>query len=71
MAEFERSLLRERTIAGIAAARRRGKKWGRPRVYLSSDRIEALSQEGMTWRAIAKKMKAGATTCLRVARGKQ
>ena len=32
MAEFERDLLRERTMAGLAAARARGRKGGRPRV---------------------------------------
>lgn len=32
MAEFERELIRERTQAGLAAARARGKKGGRPKV---------------------------------------
>lgn len=31
LAEFERDLIRERTMAGLAAARARGKKGGRPR----------------------------------------
>ena len=31
LAEFERSLIRERTRAGLAAARARGRKGGRPR----------------------------------------
>jgi len=31
LAEFERNLIRERTIAGLAAARARGKLGGRPR----------------------------------------
>jgi DNA invertase Pin-like site-specific DNA recombinase len=30
LAEFERSLIRERTVAGLAAARARGRKGGRP-----------------------------------------
>src|SRR3989337_1670840 len=30
LAEFERSLIRERTMAGLSAARARGKKGGRP-----------------------------------------
>lgn len=30
-AEFERNLIRERTMAGLAAARARGKKGGRPK----------------------------------------
>jgi DNA invertase Pin-like site-specific DNA recombinase len=32
LAEFERDLIRERTRAGLAAARARGRKGGRPRV---------------------------------------
>ena len=32
LAEFERELIRERTNAGLAAARARGRKGGRPRV---------------------------------------
>ena len=32
MAEFERNLIRERTQAGLSAARARGRKGGRPRV---------------------------------------
>ena len=31
LAEFERNLIRERTIAGLTAARARGRKGGRPR----------------------------------------
>ena len=31
LAEFERSLIRERTMAGLSAARARGKKGGRPK----------------------------------------
>ncbi|MBK8903104.1 MAG: recombinase family protein [Anaerolineaceae bacterium] len=33
LAEFERNLIRERTKAGLAAARARGRKGGRPRVF--------------------------------------
>ena len=32
LAEFERNLIRERTIAGLASARARGRKGGRPRI---------------------------------------
>jgi DNA invertase Pin-like site-specific DNA recombinase len=31
LAEFERNLIRERTLAGLKAARARGRKGGRPR----------------------------------------
>lgn len=36
MAEFERDLLKERTQAGLAAARARGKKGGRPKTVTES-----------------------------------
>ncbi len=41
-AEYERALIRERTIAGVAAARRRGKRLGRPRVHVPLARAQAL-----------------------------
>ena len=40
LAEFERSLIRERTQAGLAAARRTGRTGGRP-PKLTDDDIEA------------------------------
>jgi DNA invertase Pin-like site-specific DNA recombinase len=40
LAEFERSLIRERTQAGLAAARRLGRKGGRP-PKLTEDDLEA------------------------------
>jgi DNA invertase Pin-like site-specific DNA recombinase len=43
LAEFERDLLRERTHAGLAAARARGRKGGRPRV-MSSDQVAVARQ---------------------------
>src|SRR3954451_9604326 len=39
LAEFERNLIRERTSAGLQAARERGRKGGRPKI-LSSSKIE-------------------------------
>jgi DNA invertase Pin-like site-specific DNA recombinase len=40
LAEFERSIIRERTIAGLAAARARGRRGGRPKA-LADDRLAA------------------------------
>ena len=39
LAEFERNLITERTIAGLEAARARGRKGGRPRRNPSSGRV--------------------------------
>lgn len=41
IAEFERNLIRERTVAGLTAARARGRQGGRPR-KLSARQIAAL-----------------------------
>ncbi len=55
IAEFERDLIRERTRAGLAAAKRRGKTLGRPRVIseVASARIRRLHQAGRSLRQIA------------------
>ncbi len=45
LAEFERELIRERTKAGLAAARARGRKGGRPKASsLNTDKKVALAQ---------------------------
>lgn len=47
-AEFERSLIRERCMAGQAAARARGQTWGRPRAMVPEveSEVVALYQSG-------------------------
>ena len=56
VAEFERDLIRERTRAGVAAARRRGKRLGRPRVHIPVASAEALLEKGMSLSAAARKL---------------
>lgn len=66
LAEFERSLILERTRAGIANARRKGVKFGRPRNPVQEVRIQAMRAKGMSFRAIAKaegKSLAGVVLC--------
>jgi len=46
LAEFERELLKERTVAGLAAARARGRNGGRPQVLTGSRRRAALAMMG-------------------------
>jgi len=41
LAEFERNLIRERTVAGLKAARARGRKGGRP-AKLSAKEIKTI-----------------------------
>lgn len=62
MAEFERSLLIERTKAGLAAAIRRGVKVGRPRARVDLDRAHELRREGKTLRQVAAALGVGAAT---------
>ena len=52
-AEFERSLLRERTLAGLAAARARGAVVGRPRRELDLRAAHVLLGQGHSLRAVA------------------
>jgi DNA invertase Pin-like site-specific DNA recombinase len=43
VAEFERSLIRQRSMAGQAAARERGIHCGRPRVFLKSTEADIVT----------------------------
>jgi len=65
---WELSLIRARTREGIAAARQRGVKFGRPTV-VSPDRrdaILAMRRDGMTQAAIGRTLGIGTTTVQRV-----
>jgi putative DNA-invertase from lambdoid prophage Rac len=59
MAEFERELLRERVRSGLAAARAKGKVFGRPKGGKTADncdRIKLLRAEGKSIRTIAREV---------------
>ncbi len=51
--ELERSIIRERVIAGQRAAKRRGVRFGRPMRAVNTDRVAKLRKAGQSWREIA------------------
>ncbi len=63
--EFELALIRERTVAGIRAARRRGKRIGRPRVHVPRERALALLRRGKSVSAVALELGIARTTLQR------
>jgi len=63
MAQFERDLIRERTLSGMAAARRRGARIGRPRVAVDVVKIRALREEGLSWDNVSEQLGASRETC--------
>jgi len=54
MAEFERSLIQERVRAGLRNAKAKGRKLGRPRVTVDSQRVARLRAEGCSWSAVCR-----------------
>ncbi len=66
VAEFERDLIRERTRAGLAAARRKGQRLGRPRVQVPLARARALLAQGRSVSATARELGVSRATLQRV-----
>jgi DNA invertase Pin-like site-specific DNA recombinase len=52
IAEFERELIRDRVRSGLASARAKGKRLGRPRVIVPVSRIVFLRGQGRSWAQI-------------------
>ncbi len=76
VAEFERALTIERTHAGLAAARARGRKGGRPRgkAFSSPERIataQKLYDQGTPIKQICELLHCGPTTLYRYIKTKQ
>lgn len=59
VAEFERAIIVERTLDGLAAARRAGKKLGRPlgKRAPAPERVAVLRAAGRSWTAIARTLR--------------
>lgn len=68
LSEFERELIRERVLAGLDGARKRGKKLGRPKRQVDPVRVAELRDKGIPWSKIAAKLGASESTCRRALR---
>ena len=63
VAEFERDIIGERVRAGLANARLKGKKLGRPQIPKSDQKkIITLKNQGLSNRAIGKKLRIAEST---------
>jgi DNA invertase Pin-like site-specific DNA recombinase len=49
IAEFERELIRARVCSGLAAAKAKGKRIGRPRIAVNAHRVASLRSQGRSW----------------------
>jgi DNA invertase Pin-like site-specific DNA recombinase len=65
IAEFERELIRQRILSGLALARAKGVRFGRPRVEVDTEKIQALRDSGASWRKISAELGLSRQTCLR------
>jgi putative DNA-invertase from lambdoid prophage Rac len=63
-AEFEREMIRERTVCGVRAARANGKTLGRPKKVFRRDEVARLREAGESWRRIAKQLQVPVSTVI-------
>jgi putative DNA-invertase from lambdoid prophage Rac len=65
VAEFEREMIRERTLSGIRNARAAGKILGRPkRIFRRDEVVRLRDEEGLSWRVIGTRLGIPAMTAL-------
>jgi DNA invertase Pin-like site-specific DNA recombinase len=67
-AELEREIIRERVKAGLANAKRRGRRLGRPRALVDPWKLRQAVGRGLSARAIARELGVSPTTVLAVLR---
>jgi len=67
IAEFERELIRSRVRSGLAAAKAKGKRLGRPRTSVDAAQIAQLRASGASWREVSARVGAGVGTVRRAA----
>ncbi len=74
LAEFERILIKERTMAGLKAAKAMGKKGGRPQALQAEDLRDAkalLRNKKITVKEVAKRLKVDPSTLYRYLPGER
>lgn len=70
VAELERSLIVERVRAGLRNARAKGKRLGRPRKAVDSEKLARLRAQGASWRAIGAALGVSPAKAYKVAQGR-
>ena len=65
VAEFERAIINERRLEGIAKAKEKGVQFGRKADLNRYDEINRLLGEGLSMRTVAKQLKCGLSTVQR------
>jgi len=65
MAEFERELIRERVMAGLENAKRKGIQLGRRETLFDVNEAILMRKEGKSWREISKKLGVSKTVVYR------
>jgi DNA invertase Pin-like site-specific DNA recombinase len=70
IAEFERELIRSRVRSGLAAAKSKGKKLGRPRAAVDAKQIASLRASGASWKVISRELGIGVGTACRALQGR-
>lgn len=70
IAELERSLIAERVRAGLRNAKAKGRKLGRPAKQVSAAQIAQLRAQGVTWRAIGRRLGVCAATAYAARKGR-
>ncbi len=69
IAEFERELIRDRVRSGLASARGKGRRLGRPPVLVNAARIAALRAQGCSWSEICRELGVSKGTAQRAVLG--
>jgi DNA invertase Pin-like site-specific DNA recombinase len=66
ISEFERDLIRDRVLAGLARAKAQGKRLGRPKRSIDQTRAARLLAEGWSLRHVARQLGVSPSTLSRV-----